>query len=126
MPTARGLVWFKDRQGLLRQRRQCVATLVFQQIMRPICFRPRPDRGNNNNPVKTQKIDLYLARRDVVFPEIRDRDAAQACDNALSHPRLKKISRTSLICFISDAQELKESDYSFLQKKKTGQCEPVF
>lgn len=65
--------------------------------MRPTCFRPGPDRGRNNNPVKTQEIDLYLARRDVVFPEIRDRDAAQVCDNALSHPRLKRISQTSLI-----------------------------
>jgi hypothetical protein len=88
MPTARGLVW-KDRPGLLRQRRQCVATLVFQQIMWPICFRLRPDRGSNNNPAKTQEVDRYLVRRDVVFPEIRDRDAAQVCGNALSHPRLK-------------------------------------
>jgi hypothetical protein len=51
--------------------------------MRPIYFRPRPHRGSNNNPVKTQEIDLYLARRDVALPEIRDHDAAQVCDNAL-------------------------------------------
>ena len=35
MPSGRGLVWFfKNRQGLLRQRHRYVATLVFQQIMR--------------------------------------------------------------------------------------------